>query len=821
MRRATSTIVRIDWKTATIIDPAAATVDAGTPLLMSASVDLIWIEEPDGNSVWAVHPWGINAIKKDSSTGVLIGETGEVIDEGHSDEAPVGRGTDQALVQVEHEPDDNGIDDPPVAVNDEITARAGASVPIVVTANDYDPDGEAIALSAVGEAAHGTVDIASATTVSYQPRDNYLGVDQFQYTIVDGDGTEDSATVTIELLPVDTVNRAPIGSPDVADTATNRGVDIDVLLNDIDPERDALRIDTFTAPDIGGTLTETKGQSGLPALHFEPLPDASGTATFTYRPVDSFGAIGNSVKVRVDIAQLTDANRPPIVHPDALRVRRDIADLIPVLANDIDPDGDDLRIEVIRPVPAGLDVAVRGDQIQVVVRAGAAHYSPFQYEVDDGHGHRVRGSVLVVLIGDVEPNRAPIANADNATAVTATERTIDVLANDTDPDGDPVVLVSVEQPAAGPGAGTVRVEGTQVRYTAGRLAPSDDPVIDRFSYKISDGNGHVATGEVTVRVLPEAIAAPPLARDDAATTEIDVPVTIDVTRNDIDPSGERPTLTGDPGCAGGGKAVVTTDDRVTFTPPEGQAGLFSCTYQITNSQGLPANARIIVSVIAPPTINKPPVVDDEQVSLDVGEAVQIDLLANDSDPDGPSSALRVLSSTSPSLGTADRVGGILTITAGTVTGDTSITYQVGDDNGGVTTGHVLIVISEPELQPPIAVDDAVDDPWSRRTHSLRRARQRHRPRWVEQRPDARFNLSRHRQRHGRGQRPERDRDARRWPRRGGRGHVHGRRPRRPHRHRFGDSDRARDPEPPAAGGRRPGRGRHGWHGDGADRPERL
>ena len=114
---------------------------------------------------------------------------------------------------------------------------------------------------------------------------------------------------------------------------------------------------------------------------------------------------------------------------------------------------------------------------------------------------------------------------------------------------------------------------------------------------------------MTVRVLPEAIAAPPLARDDAATTEVDVPVTIDVSRNDVDPSGERPKLTGEPGCAGGGKAAVTTDDRVTFTPPEGQAGLFSCTYQVTNSQGLPANARIIVSVIAPPTINKPPVVE--------------------------------------------------------------------------------------------------------------------------------------------------------------------------------------------------------------------
>lgn len=712
VRSATSTIVRVDWRTASIIDPDAADVDAGTPLEMSASIDLIWIDETDGNRVWAVHPWGINVIDKDSSSGVLIGESGEVINEGESSGPPVGQATDHAIVQQEHEPDDNGIDDPPVAVPDPVTARAGAAVPIAVTANDYDPDGEAIALSGVGEAAHGTVEIANATTVSYLPDDEYLGIDQFSYTIVDGDGTEASAIVTIELLAVDTVNRAPIGSPDVADTATDRPVDIDVLLNDIDPERDALRLDTFTVPDIGGTVTETQGSSGLPALHFQPPAGASGTATFSYRPVDSFGAVGEAVKVEVEIAQPTDANRPPIVRPDALRVRRDIAEFVSVLANDVDPDGDDLRIEVIRPVPPGLDLAVRGDRIQVVVRAGAAQFSPFEYEVDDGHGNRVRGSVLVVLIGDIEPNRAPIANADNATAVTGTERTIDVLANDSDIDGDPIVLLSVDQPAAAPGAGTVRVEGTRLQYIAGRLDPTDDPVIDRFSYTISDGNDHTATGEVTVRVLSEAVAAPPSAGDDAATTEVDVPVTIDVLRNDFDPSGERPEIAGEPGCAGGGTAVVTTNSRVTFTPPPGRAGVFSCTYEVTNSQGLPAHARIIVSVIAPPTINKPPVVNGEQLALDTGESVAIDLLANDSDPDGPASALRVLSSTTPSLGIAERAGGIVMFTAGDVTGPTSIMYQVGDDAGGVTTGHVTILITEPDPQPPIAVDESktIDGP---------------------------------------------------------------------------------------------------------------
>ena len=99
---------------------------------------------------------------------------------------------------------------------------------------------------------------------------------------------------------------------------------------------------------------------------------------------------------------------------------------------------------------------------------------------------------------------------------------------------------------------TVAVQGDRVRYTTPADTGDDDVRLDRFSYTISDGNGHTADGEATVRVLPELLAEPPFAQDDSATTEVDVPVTLDVLRNDGDPSGEPPVLRGAPGCAGVG-----------------------------------------------------------------------------------------------------------------------------------------------------------------------------------------------------------------------------------------------------------------------------
>ena len=65
----------------------------------------------------------------------------------------------------------------------------------------------------------------------------------------------------------------------------------------------------------------------------------------------------------------------------------------------------------------------------------------------------------------------------------------------------------------------------------------------------------------------------------------------------------------------------------------------------------------------------------------------------------------MLSSTTPNLGTADRRGSVITFTADSTLGPTVITYQVGDPDGGVSTGRLVVEVVEPDPQPPFAADD--------------------------------------------------------------------------------------------------------------------
>ena len=93
------------------------------------------------------------------------------------------------------------------------------------------------------------------------------------------------------------------------------------------------------------------------------------------------------------------------------------------------------------------------------------------------------------------PNRSPIANNDIATTAENTPVTINVLANDSDPAGNPLTLVSVSQGANG--AVTTNANGTVTYSPATNFFGAN-----LFTYTISDGQGGSATGMVSVTVTP-------------------------------------------------------------------------------------------------------------------------------------------------------------------------------------------------------------------------------------------------------------------------------------------------------------------------------
>ena len=144
---------------------------------------------------------------------------------------------------------------------------------IDVLENDEDPDGDYLNITSVANPSNGIAEILG-NEIIYTPNTNYNGPDQFTYTISDGNGGTDIASVSITVTGV---NDAPVASDDSA-TVTEDSSDnqIDVLANDVDIDGDDL--------DITGVNQPSHGTASYTAsfVYYTPDADFSGTDQFTY-----------------------------------------------------------------------------------------------------------------------------------------------------------------------------------------------------------------------------------------------------------------------------------------------------------------------------------------------------------------------------------------------------------------------------------------------------------------------------------------------------------------------------------------------------------
>ncbi len=564
----------------------------------------------------------------------------------------------------------------PIAQNDSASVADGSSVAIPVLQNDSDPDGDALAIGAVTQPAHGIAAI-TGTTIVYTPGANFTGTDTFRYTIGDGKGGVASANVAITVSGAP--NRAPQAVPDNATTTFGQRVTINVLANDSDPDGNALTIASFTQPAAGSVSINGT------TLVFTPAPGFSGTARFTYTIDDGHGGT-SSAAVTVFVA--AQPNRPPVAANDTATTAFATPVTIAVLANDSDPDGNPLSISAVT-APAHGTATISGTSIVYTPAVGYSGVDAFNYTISDGRGGSATASVTVTITA--QPNRPPVAVNDTATTVAGQPVTVNVLANDSDPDGDTLTIVGVTTPANG----TVSATATNVTYTpAPRFTGTDT-----FTYTIDDGRGGTATATVTITVNAAPNRPPVAVNDTAATTG--GPVTIDVLANDSDPDGDPLTVQSVTTPTLGTAAIV--NNQVVYTPPaSGAGGTATFNYTISDGRGGTATATVTVTVGPPP--NRPPVAVNDAATTTSGQPVTVNVIANDSDPDGD--PLTVQSVTAPTLGTAQIVGNQVVYTpAAGVLGTDTFNYTINDGRGGTASATVTITITAPVNRPPVAVND--------------------------------------------------------------------------------------------------------------------
>ncbi len=523
----------------------------------------------------------------------------------------------------------------PIAVDDAAFVTGSDAVPIDVLANDSDPEGATLSIVAAGNGLNGVVTIDDNGTplvtgddfVVYRPNAGFTGpTDQFSYTISDGTNTA-SANVNVTVNP-----------------GTGGGV---IAFEDF--ETGAVGWTSNTTTDGGAALTQFLGRFGVgpnPATQKTfalPAGVAAVTLSFDFYEIDSWDGAGGW-----DFLNLT-INDTPVFMEGFQHANLQGVDAVDAGVRTGSIPGMTWTITPVTDGGTSLgfgNLWYQTDQIHhvevVIDNPGTDLKVGFGSTLGSELADESYGIDNVRIVADgVVVDLPPTAVADVATTLVDTPVAVAVLANDSDPEGAALSIVAVENGLNGLVAindnGTPLVTGDDfVVYTpnAGFNGPSD-----QFSYTISDG-ANTATATVSVTVGSEPVDLPPTAVADVATTLVGTPVAIAVLANDSDPEGAALSIVAAENGLNGlvaindnGTPLVTGDDFVVYTPNAGFTGPSDQFSYIISDGANTATATVTVAVNTEPVDLPPTAVADVAATL-AGTPVAIEVLANDSDPEG-------------------------------------------------------------------------------------------------------------------------------------------------------------------------------------------
>ncbi len=681
---------------------------------------------------------------------------------------------------------------PPVAVDDSFGARPGRASALPVLINDYDPNGDVLVISKVDQLdpAVGRVDLineAQELQLTLQP--GASGQVVFEYTISDGRGGADSATITVTIRSADE-NSPPMQVRSTRSNVISGGqVSVSVLGDWVDPDGDPFYLSSASVDSSGsvsykpdgeviysdlgvggtaeklvtlvvsdgsaegsGTLTITVSPDGevpiiadpfvvlaysgvevriVPLEHirggnakvrlnavppksgvtikpnfergtFRFTSDVVGTHYLEYVVTDDVQTVTGVV--RVDVAAPPDSNTTPITVPKTIFVKPLSSQTIDVAASDYDPAGGVLLVTGIMNVPptSGIRAEVLAQQaVRVTLFQPLTGPVSFNYRISNGLAE-AEGTITVIEIPQPNQLQPPIARDDTATVRVGDAITIDVMANDEHPDGEAIALDPVLVDGLTGDSGLLFASGNTLRY----LAP-DHTGNFTATYQILGPFGQTAQAQVTIQVREPNIDTnhPPAPSRIVARVLAGERVRIDVPLDGIDPDGDSVQLLGQETNPQKGAVVEVGSNYILYEAGKYSAGTDTFTYALIDALGARATGTIRVGISAKLEGARNPVAVEDEVHVRPGATVSVQVLANDSDPDG--SPLTVTSVKPNDRNTTAKVIGdsIVSIKATSTEGKYGLVYEIANAVGGTSSNFITVIVSnDAPLAYPVASD---------------------------------------------------------------------------------------------------------------------
>ncbi len=576
-----------------------------------------------------------------------------------------------------------------------VSVASAGRVTTQVLGDWVDPDGDAFYLTSAAVAPPDRVTSKPGGSVVFS--DSGAGSDLKVVTLVVSDGAaEASGSVLVDV-------RQPGDVPIVADpfvvlVAAGQEITVEPLLH--------VRGGTGTL-----RLTSVPAKADVSIV---PSYEA-GTFRFTSDQIRSHyleyvvtdGTLAVTGLVRVDVTSPPDPNTKPITVPKTVFVQTLRNERIDVAATDVDPAGGVLLVTGVMNLRS--DSGVRAEVLeQRIVRVSLerpleAGPVVFNYRVSNGLAE-AEGVITVIEIPAPARVQPPVAFEDSVTVRVGAAIDIPVLDNDEHPDGLELSLVPRLEQELPADSGLLFASGDLLRY----LAP-DRTGNFTAAYRVAGPDGQAATALVRIAVREEDVATnnAPVPQTITARVLAGGSVRIGIPLSGTDPDGDSVQLLGQATSPVKGSVTEVESDTIVYQAGDYSAGTDTFTYTVIDSLGARATGTVRIGISARLEGARNPVAIVDEVTVRPGVTVSVQVLANDSDPDG--SALTVVSAEpNDALTTARIVGDIVSVTPPRTPGDYGVIYQIENETGGTSQNFIRVTVDpDADFAYPVAEDSVL------------------------------------------------------------------------------------------------------------------
>ncbi|WP_194397206.1 Ig-like domain-containing protein [Microbacterium atlanticum] len=668
-------------------------VEAGGTITYNVLPD--WID-PDGDDVFLGSVAPAEGDEADFTSDGRITYRAVGGTQGRKDvEITVSDGSDVAVGIIRFDVRPVGSIDP-VTNADYIAVRTGQTATVAPLANDVGAGREPLRLARVDPVSGADI-VPDYANKTFTFRSATPGTYYVQYMVAAG-AAGVPGIVRVDVLPEGDTELPPVAVRDVALLPSGGEVLVNVLTNDSDPSGGILVVQSVTVEPNSGIAVAVLNHE---TLRISDQAALSEQVRITYRISNgSQSAEGDVIVIPIPApSQL----RPPVANDDQVVVRAGDVVTIPVLDNDYHPNGDAIHVapDLIPPLVEPEDGEIFVSQDTVRFRATDEPGTVYAtYEAVDSTGQKDAGYITIqVLPVNADTNAAPRPRDLTARVLGGSRVRIAVPLDGIDSDGDSVQLMGL---ASSPGKGRVVETGSDYLIYE---AFDETAGVDAFTYRVRDRLGAEATASIRVGIAPpEGVNQAPYAVKDAVLMRPGRAVAVPVLANDSDPDGDEfglirdglilPDVPGLKAKVDGNRVVVTSPSEPVET---------SLQYTIRDARGAEAKAVLQITVAEDVPLQRPIARDDYVRAADVEDGVvDLEVLANDEDPDGTVDDLELTVADADARVLAD---GTVRITLGDR--DRLAGYTITDRDGNEASAFIHIPALS-SLPPTLISTDPVE-----------------------------------------------------------------------------------------------------------------